>query len=178
MNERQLPEVLRASIAGQFAAAMCTLWQAVAGCPDADWQERHGDQPFSQVVFHVLFYTDLYLGKDMESFRTQAFHLANPSFFGDYEELEDHEPVRLYDKAMIREYFGHCLSKGEKAIGEEDGNSFAGPSGFELRSFSRAELYLYLIRHIQHHAAQLGLRLQPLTGRELAWVGSGWKGPA
>jgi hypothetical protein len=37
------------------------------------------------------------------------------------------------------------------------------------------ELYLYLIRHIQHHAAQLGLRNQEIDGTVLKWIGSGWK---
>jgi hypothetical protein len=41
--------------------------------------------------------------------------------------------------------------------------------------FSRAELHVYNIRHIHHHAAQLSLRLRLDTGRGVDWVGSGWR---
>jgi hypothetical protein len=40
---------------------------------------------------------------------------------------------------------------------------------------SRAELYVYNLRHIQHHAAQLSLRLRLDHGVNIAWVGSGWR---
>jgi hypothetical protein len=36
------------------------------------------------------------------------------------------------------------------------------------------ELLIEIARHIQHHAAQLGLRIQQITGKELQWVNSGW----
>jgi hypothetical protein len=42
-------------------------------------------------------------------------------------------------------------------------------------SLSRAELHIYNIRHIQHHAGQLSLRLRLETGEGVDWVGSGWR---
>jgi len=36
----------------------------------------------------------------------------------------------------------------------------AGQSGFHRRKCSGAELHVYNIRHVQHHAAQLSLRLR------------------
>ena len=41
------------------------------------------------------------------------------------------------------------------------------------RYFTRAELHLYNIRHIQHHAAQLILRLRLDTDVDIPWVGRG-----
>ena len=35
---------------------------------------------------------------------------------------------------------------------------------------TRAELSIQVTRHVQHHAAQLGLRVQLITGKELDWV--------
>jgi hypothetical protein len=42
-------------------------------------------------------------------------------------------------------------------------------------SMSRAELHVYNIRHIQHHAAKLSLRLRLDYGLDIRWVGSGWR---
>jgi hypothetical protein len=50
----------------------------------------------------------------------------------------------------------------------------AGPSGFRRRKCSRAELHVYNVRHIQHHAAQLILRLRLDTDVDVPWVGQAW----
>jgi hypothetical protein len=47
--------------------------------------------------------------------------------------------------------------------------------GFARRTFSRAELYAYNTRHIQHHAAQLSLRLRIDAGVDIPWIGLGWR---
>jgi len=165
-------------ITHQFDAAMCTLNQCIAHCPKAHWNAVHFDSPVSQVLFHVLIFTDIYLGRDEEAIKTQEFHLTSRTMFRDYEELDDRDPVQTYSRDEIQRYFDFCLAKGRKEIEQESEESLHGPSGFSFRKFSRLELYVYLIRHIQHHAAQLGLRIQKETGRELAWVGSGWKDTA
>ena len=40
---------------------------------------------------------------------------------------------------------------------------------------SRAELYVYNTRHLQHHAAQLSLRLRLDAGVHTPWFGGGWR---
>ena len=166
------------ALSRQLKAALHTLGRAMETCPDAEWQAEHGDAPFSQVVFHApfsqvvfhaLFYADFYLGKDALPFKAQPFHQAHSATFADYEELEDRKPVRLYEKAFCREYLEHCLAKVDAAVGAETLESLAGESGIDFRRCSRLELYIYGERHSQHHAAQLGLRVQQATGQELKW---------
>ena len=41
--------------------------------------------------------------------------------------------------------------------------------------FARAELYVYNIRHIRHHAAQLILRLKSSADMDVPWARSGWR---
>ena len=166
---------LNTILLNQFEAAMCTLNQCIANCPDGEWSVPHPDGPFSQVLFHSLIFTDIYLGREEEAVKTQEFHEKNKAMFKDYEELEDRKPVQVYSREEIKRYFDFCLKKGRIEIAKESSESLGGESGFDYRKFSRLELYIYLIRHIQHHAAQLGLRIQLSTGRELRWVGSGWK---
>ncbi len=164
-------------IANQFEAALCTLNTCIERCPETAWDARIGKQTFSQVAFHALFFADYYLGSNEEALRGQSFHRDNPEFFGDYEQLEYREPVTLYDRASIKKYVAHCRQKASNVIVSETADSLSGPAGFARRDFSRAELYVLTIRHIQHHAAQLSLRLRIDADLEMPWVGSGWGAP-
>jgi len=121
-----------------------------------------------------LFFADYYLGPDAESFQRQPFHLANADLFGDYEQLQDREPESLYERPQIRSYLDFCRSKVAATIAAETEETLCAPARFERKLFSRAELHVYNIRHIQHHAAQMILRCessQRLTCLGLAAAG-------
>ncbi|HAP44460.1 MAG: hypothetical protein A2087_09765 [Spirochaetes bacterium GWD1_61_31] len=159
----------------QLEAALATLNHCIRRCPDSQWQEAQGDAPFSQVVFHALFYCDVHLDTSMETFKAQAFHASQTAFFGDYEELEDRLPVRLYARADCLAYLEHCLAKARRVLPALNPADLAAKPAVQPRLETRAELLVYTTRHLQHHAAQLGLRLQLLGLGELPWFGSGWK---
>ena len=161
--------------ANQFEAALRTLLASVELCPDDAWNEPVIEYRFCQVVFHTLFFTDYYLGRVEGDFKRQSFHQANRDFFREYEELEPRLPVQLYERSAIVTYVAHCRAKALAAIGAEDEASLAAPCGFTRRAFSRAELYVYTLRHIQHHAAQLILRLRLDHGEDVPWFGSRWR---
>lgn len=167
-------ETLRSLLHHQYEAALCTLNVCVERCPEALWNAPVAHYPFSQVVFHTLFFADVYLETDETSFRNQPFHLENAAFFADYEQLEDREPVSVYDRPSIRRYVQHCREKVGRVLKDETKETLAGPCGFARRNFSRAELHVYNIRHIQHHGAQLILRLRLDSKVDIPWVGSGW----
>jgi hypothetical protein len=164
---------LKQSLLAQYKAALATLGQALERCPDGDWHETDGDYPFSQVVFHALIFTDLYLEAEPGQLESQRFHQENRKFFQDYEELKPVEPTKVYDRGGCKRYLAFCTEKCDRVVGAETEESLFGPSGFDGRPPTRLELHIYNIRHIQHHAAQLGLRLQHITGRELDWVKRG-----
>lgn len=167
-------ETYRKLIANQYAASLGTLKLSVERCPDDLWNEPVGQQPFCRVAFHTLFFADYYLGPNEDGFRNQAFHREHAEFFADYEQLEEREPVALYERPAIEAYVRHCRDKAATVTAAETEESLRGPSGFPRREFSRAELHVYSIRHIQHHAAQLSLRLRINTGEGIPWIGSGW----
>ncbi|MEK6262388.1 MAG: DinB family protein [Planctomycetota bacterium] len=161
-------------VTNQFAAAFCMLETCNDRCPDAAWDAPVANLKFCQVAFHTLFYADFYLGRNADALRRQPFHHDHQQFFRDYEELEDRTQVLLYDKPSIKTYLDHCRKKALEVIAAETAESLAGPSGFERRTFSRAELHVLNIRHIQHHAAQLSLRLRIDFHQDIPWIGSGW----
>ncbi len=168
-------DTLREVIANQFHAALCTLSECIDRCPDAAWNSKIVSYEFSQVAFHTLIFTDFYLGDgDNEAFRRQPFHLDNVGRFGDYEEFEDRVPVTLYERPVIQSYVTHCRAKATEVIAAETAESLRARSPFSWMPFSRAEAHVYNTRHIQHHAAQLILRLRRDYEQDMPWFKSGW----
>ena len=164
-------------IANQYEASFCTLALCAQRCPESHWNARIAKYPFSQVVFHTLFFADYYLGDDPESFIQQRFHVENPELFSDYEQLKDQEPQSVYSREQIELYGDFCRNKAAVTIGEESEEILCARTGFPRRDFSRSELHLYNIRHIQHHAAQLILILRRDAKVDIPWIGSGWCDP-
>jgi len=162
-------DTIKTLILNQMTASLDTLKYCIDSCPESEWQEAHKDAPFSQVVFHAIFYADFYLGRDSIPFKDQPFHVSHRDTFKDYEEMEDKIPVHLYEKAFCLDYLAHCVAKMRATVEAETADSLSGDSGIDFRKISRAELYVYNMRHIQHHAAQLGLRIQMVTDKEMPW---------
>lgn len=166
---------LQGLLVSQFEASLCTLRHCIARCPDEIWNAPVAKYPFCQTAYHTLFFTDYYLGPDAESLRQQSFHLANQQLFGDYEQLQEREPESLYDKPQIDAYLEFCRDKAVATISAETEEDLAAPAKFARKNFSRAELHIYNIRHIQHHAAQLILRLRLDSDVDIPWIGAGWR---
>ena len=166
-------QALCAALVGQYRAALQTLEQCIEMCDDETWSAPHPDTAVNQVVFHTLFFTDLYLGFGESSFRDQQFHRDNRELFQDYEEFEDRIQRNFYSREGCREYLKYCYHKADTTLDGEHAAILYGDCGFPYRKLTRIELHIYNIRHIQHHAAQLGLRNQLKGGQPLRWVGKG-----
>lgn len=174
-------DTVKTILVNQYEAALSMLKAAVDQCPDTMWHGRVATYPFSQVVHHTLFFTDLYLGPDDESFQDQPFHLQHEALFAglgvDVEPLEAPAPLH-HDKTTLLTYLAFCRRKAAEIVAAETEETLTAPAGVRAgnrRKFSRAELHIYNIRHVHHHAAQLGLRLRLDTGEGVEWVGSGWR---
>ena len=162
-------------LAHQFEAALCTLNACVDRCPEPHWNAPVGNLAFCQVAFHALFFADLYLGANEVSLQQQQFHRDHERCFRDYEELQDRSQQLLYDRSFIEAYLQHCRSKAAETIADETAATLAARCGFPRLDFSRAELHVYNLRHLQHHAAQLSLRLRLDVHQQIPWFRSGWR---
>ncbi len=166
-------ETTKKLLANQMDAALRMLDACIDQCPDTAWDAPVCNLAFCQVVFHALFFADCYLGPDTQSLRDQPFHREHPQFFRNYEELQDKKQELLYDRPTIKKYMQHCRTKASEVMAAETKDTLAAPCGFAWLGFSRAELYAYNTRHIQHHAAQLSLRLRLDFGDGVPWAKSG-----
>ena len=169
--------MLSRCVASQMLAGLDMLKDCIDRCPENEWHERHQDYPFSQVVFHTLFDCDYHLSEREEEFMKQSFHKANRDDFGEYEELEERIPQHFPDRSFINQYFEHCKSKIVQTVEAIADTDLIIPNSDIRKNMTKLERYVNLIRHMQHHTAQLGLRLQFLTGIEMNWVSRGYEGP-
>ncbi len=168
-------EAYKQLVTSQFEAALATLGICIDRCPQDAWSVRVGNCPFGQVAFHTLFFADYYLGAAEHAYADQPFHREHRERFGDYEELQDREPNDLHDRDFVQSYLEHCRDKVRRVMPAETAESLQARAAFARRDFSRAELHVYNLRHVQHHTAQLSLRLRLDFGEDVPWVGSGWR---
>jgi len=162
-------------LASQLLAGLSMLKGCIDQCPEKEWHERHKDHPFSLVVFHALFDCDYHLCDDAAEFQEQPFHRNNRASFGDYEELDDRMLQQLPERDFINRYYGHCREKVVSVVETKTDADLTVPKADVRRNMTKLERYVNLIRHLQHHTAQLGLRLQFATGEEMDWIARGYE---
>ncbi len=157
----------RSAIRQQFHAAIDMLANAIKACPDSVWSGQ-GRFAFWYLAFHVLFFLDLYLSSEDES----RFRPPPPFSLS---ELEDDVvvPEPAYSKAELLGYLEHCRKKLDTVMAGMTEAWIADPCPFPYRKMSNGELLLYNMRHVQHHAAQLNMRLRQTTDSAPDWVSKG-----
>ena len=167
-------ELIRRTIASQYGAALQMLENAIVKCPAKQWTEKVGNPPFWHVAYHVIFCTDMYLSAGPAKFKPRAFHRKNYNFltrlpWPPFKPVVADEP---YEKKVLLEYIEFCRAKVAKVMSEETEASLARKSGFPWLSFSRMQLHLYNIRHVQHHTGALNSFLWRCGAEGSQWVGS------
>lgn len=155
----------RDAIITQYHAALEMLKQAILACPESLWRNPADHNKFSQVAYHALFYTHLYLLESESAFQFWSGHREEYRLSGD-------EPTASSEtaaKATVLEYLAFCQ---DTVIAQVSTMTLDAPSGFDWLPFNKFELQLYSIRHIQHHVGELMERLGSRAGIELDWIGT------
>jgi hypothetical protein len=166
-------DLFKQILTGQFEASLAMLNACIAACPEEHWEGKIANGPFRWVAYHTLFFADFYLSPSENAFELGDLHQC-----GGDERGEEASPGLC--KADTLAYVPFCHQKMLDTIAAETAESLAGPSGFSYRKFSRGELHIYNIRHIQHHTGQMSAylrRVDPdhIGQRSLPWVGTGWR---
>jgi uncharacterized damage-inducible protein DinB len=156
----------------QFGAAIDMLENAMRACPDKLWSDPSAPPAsvsrnvvgFWYVAYHTLFFLDFYLSECAKGFTPPApFTLDELNPAG----LLPHRP---YTKAELQSYLEHGRKKCRATIEALTDERAGQRCGFEQPDVTGAELLLYNMRHVQHHAAQLNLLLRQATGSAPRWV--------
>lgn len=156
----------------QFGAAIDMLENALRACPDElwaaqMWNDRTMPPEFSQfwyVAYHTLFWLDLYLSGAVQGF-------APPAPFT-LDELDPAGllPERVYARGELLAYLGHGRKKCQATIEALTDQNARQKCVFTWGEVSFAELLLDNMRHVQEHAAQLGMFLGQQKGSNARWV--------
>ena len=154
----------RASLWRQFGASIDMLENAMLACPDELWGDRSQRPEFWYVVYHTLFWLDLYLSGSVEGFTPPTpFTLVELDPAGLL-------PERVYTKEELRTYLEHGRQKCRVTIEALTEERARKRCRFGWGEASFEELLLYNLRHVQHGAAQLNLVLRQKTGSAPRWV--------
>ena len=166
-------KLIRSSIAGQYGAALRMLENGLASADVAAWLAPVGRFPFWHVAYHTLFVTDMYLCPGESAICPQPFHRTDYNMLGPAPWQPNPAPAdQPYDKETLVGYITTCRAKAKRVIEGETDEVLAGPSGFSWIPFTRLELHLYNVRHIQHHTGQLSAALRRQGAEVLRWCGT------
>jgi hypothetical protein len=159
----------------QCAAAIEMLRNAVEACPDDLWDDRTDGTPVWHIAYHALFFCDLYLSDNLESFQAPDFHVDRYHFLpGDYKEFGGivTTPDRSYSRQQMLEYADHCIEKSRAVFAELTEERARERCGFWWYELNVGEFLINNLRHTQHHAAQLALILRRRAGVGVEWLGT------
>ena len=161
------------AIANQYHASLQMVRNAVETCTEDLWDASVGRHPFWLIAYHALYYADLYLDQDENTFQPPAFGREDEHYMEKrpFEPFDPIEPGEPYPQQQLLDYETHCRARVNEIVLSETAESLAADAGFSWIPFSRFELHFYNIRHIQHHAAQLSLELKFQTGTGVDWIG-------
>ena len=154
----------KASIWSQFGAAIDMLDNALLVCPDELWSDRSQRPEFWYVVYHTLFYLDLYLTGSVEQFVPPA------PFTLDELDPAGLLPERPYTKHELKAYLEQGREKCQATIDALTDEKARRRCEFQWLDISFAELLLYNMRHVQDHAGGLHLILGQKVGSAPGWV--------
>ncbi len=163
----------------QFGAAIDMLDNAVIACPDVLWRQPVWHDPsvpprrveFWYVVYHALFWLDLYLFGSEEGFAPPV-----PFTLVEQDDAAGPLPDQSYSRDELRAYLTYARQKCRTTIETMTEERARQPVEFgwmrDGEVVSYVELQLYNMRHIQEHAAQLSLLLgqHGVPGEALDWV--------
>src|SRR5262245_16632926 len=147
----------------QFGAAIDMLENAIRSCPDEIWSDRSRKPEYWYLVYHTLFWLDLYLHGSRERFAPPAPYTLD--------ELDPAGvmPNRVYGKDEMLAYLDHGRARCRAAIDALTDERAARRHPFRWEP-TGLELLLYNMRHVQHHTAQLNLILRQRTDSAPGWV--------
>jgi hypothetical protein len=148
----------------QFGAAIDMLENALLACPDELWNDRSRRPEFWYVVYHTLFFLDLYLSGSVEGFFPPV------PFTLDELDPEGVLPEMPYTKDELHTYLEHGRRKCRATIEALTDEKACRRCRFDWVDVTEAELLLYNMRHVQHHAAQLNLLLRQTVDAAPRWV--------
>ena len=142
----------------QYLASLAMLKEAVVKCPAQVWDDPQDKFKFWSKAYHTIFYVHLYVQQAEKD-------------FVQWEKHHDPDGDIPFTKDEVLEYLAVAEQEIRRCVPVSD---LEAESGFHWYPVGKLEMHLISIRHIQHHAAQLSLRLRLDHQIDIPWVRTGW----
>lgn len=142
-------------------------------CPDNQWDNRDRGNRFWHIAYHALYFTNLYCSPSEDAVRHWEKSEQWKFILGKWAQAPEYDPEAMvaYTKVDVLEYLEFVRDRVVTLLHEED---LSGESGFSwLTTFDRFGVWLYNLRHFQHHIGQLTERVRADTRKGVQWIGRG-----
>ncbi len=165
-----MDEIKRALI-GQYHAGLAMLREPIERCPEALWTAGGHPCAFWQVAYHALFFTHLYLQPAEADFEPWEHHRQEYQFLESVPWPPFGRPNlgEPYSREQVLAYCALCDGLIDEGVARLDLTSR--DCGFWWYKLPKLDHQMMNVRHLQHHAADLGERVRVEAGGEFAWFG-------
>ena len=144
--------LIQKAIQSQYFAALEMLKHVIVQCPGTLWDAPGHPEPCWKIGYHALYYAHLYLQDSEKDFNLWEHH-------------HDPKSGEPFTQQQLLEYLAFVQKQVQDRV---PALNLDAASGFDWLPFSKFELQLYNIRHIQQHAGELYERLN--NNIEIDWV--------
>lgn len=161
-------------LVSQYKASLGMLRSALERIPHDHWNSNEYRNPNWQIIYHVLWGVKFYLGANPENYVAWENAIVGAESLGgaaDWENPEDGIVVEGFHTK--EELLGFIADLEERLAQTIEALPLQGDSGFEWYPYSRLELHINSIRHIQHHTAQIIERLKAKGITGFPWWADG-----
>ncbi len=164
-------DLVKESLWKQFGASIDIFKNAIESWPEEQWK---ADRRIFYMVYHTLFFLEYYLTFPPKDFAPRL-PVAVTRKDAPPEALDDLIPRKDYTRKELLEYLEACRTTCKNSIAALTVDSMAErwieePGNPKSRNYSKIELLMYNMRHVQHHAAQLNLLLRQQINEAPRWV--------
>ena len=163
-------EIIIKALASQYKASLEMLRTVLEKVPGEHWNDEEYNNPIWQIAYHTLWSAKFYLSANPESYSPLKNAIEGAESLGGSNDWENPEEGVKVDGFHTKEDLLYFIDEIEAnlLISIED-IPLEQDSGFEWYPFSRFELHINTIRHIQHHTAQLIERLKAKDITGFSW---------
>ncbi|MFW9916147.1 MAG: DinB family protein [Candidatus Thorarchaeota archaeon] len=158
---------LSQAIAEQYGAALKMLENTITSCQTELWEDAKREPVVSQVVYHTLFFIDLYLSKDSDE-RENFQGKLGEDYLGERTDGMGWE--KIYSKKELLDYLGDIRQKATARFANLTLDELQDESLFDWHGSSVLSSLLYNLRHIMLHVGALHVRLNRVAKEPLKWV--------
>lgn len=155
------------ALVAQYRAALEMLRTAITSTPEHIWDRADDENRTWRLAYHILYGVKLYLGSSPETFSPWEEAIDGAESLGAWWDDPSVTVEGVHTPDELLAFLDALLAELPEAVAALP---LEAESGFAWYPFSRLELHLNSIRHVQHHTGQIIERLRSHGVRGIDWV--------